>query len=126
MRQKTERMTIAVHIMISPEDGVYNAVCLEMGLAMSAPTPNAAESDMVQLIFDHIRGCLEEGRPQDILVPAPPEYWSTYAEAVASDSCEQLTRSSLPETSVYERGEAISRWTKKVEAYSFVCAGVPG
>ena len=93
-RKRALPMTIDLHVMITLENGVYDAVCLEMGLATSSPDLEAVQRDLAELILAHIRGCLEEGRPQDMFVPAPPEYWAEYAEAVASDACHQ--RKKLP------------------------------
>ncbi len=82
-------MTISVRVLITEEDGVYNATCLEMGLAAAGPDLEVVKTDMVDLIGAHINACLEEGRPQDIFVPAPPEYWWQYAKAVTTDACHE-------------------------------------
>ena len=81
-------MEITLRVLITEEEGVYNATCLEMGLAAAGPDLPTVKQDMVHLIVAHINACLEEGRPQDIFVPAPPEYWWAYARAVADSACQ--------------------------------------
>lgn len=80
-------MTIDLHVLVTEEDGVHNATCLEMGLATAGPEIEVVERDMVELIGAHIAACLQAGRPQDIFVAAPPEYWLTYAQAVSEGHC---------------------------------------
>jgi hypothetical protein len=115
-------MTIDLHVMIRHEDDGYAAICLEMGLATSGPDLDVVERDMMQLIYDHITACLDEGRSEDMFVPAPPEYWSEYAEAIASDSCHERTELNMPRIAAPNEAKEVSRYTRKVAAHSFVCA----
>ena len=80
---------IDVRVLIVEKDGVYNATCLEMGLATAGPDLGTVKRDMGELIVAHLRACAEEGRPQDAFVPAPPEYWRMYAQAVVEGFCRQ-------------------------------------
>ncbi len=73
-------MKIGLRVLITSEGGIYNATCLEMGLAAAGPDLAAVKRDMAELIGAHISACLEEGRPQDIFVPAPSEFWWEYAQ----------------------------------------------
>ena len=117
-RKKVFPMTIDLHVLITSEDDVYDAVCLEMGLAASARDMESVRQEMVALIVAHIRGCIEEGRPQDMFVPASPEYWEHYAEAVASNACRQRRKLEIPKTP----GDLASRWVDRLAAISIVCS----
>lgn len=86
--QRMGSVDISVRILITEEEGIYNATCLEMGLAAAGPDLPTVKQDMLHLIVAHISACIEEGRPQDIFVPAPPEYWWVYARAVADSACQ--------------------------------------
>ena len=121
-RKRALPMTIDLHVMITLENGVYDAVCLEMGLATSSPDLEAVQRDLAELILAHIRGCLEEGRPQDMFVPAPPEYWAEYAEAVASDACHQRKKLPIPKIPKRDGEDEASRWVDRISAHSFVCS----
>jgi hypothetical protein len=91
---------IELRVLIIEEEGVYNATCLEMGLAAAGPDLETVKRDMLDLIAAHLRACADEGRPQDAFVPAPPEYWQKYAEAVREGACrtQRLIPPSLPRT----------------------------
>jgi hypothetical protein len=67
-----------LHVLIERENGVYNAVCLEMGLTAAGPDLDAVIDDMLAVIRAHVEHCLEQRRPQDIFVPAAPEEWLKY------------------------------------------------
>ena len=121
-RKKSLPMTIDLHVMITFGDGIYSAVCLEMGLATAGPDLDTVKSDMGLLIRDHIRGCLEEGRPRDMFVPAAPEYWLEYTSAVASQSCRQRTKLPLPALDAGSAGDETLDYVSHVQADSFVCA----
>lgn len=91
---------VELRVFIVEEEGVYNATCLEMGLAAAGPDLEIVKRDMLELIAAHLSACAEEGRPQDAFVPAPPEYWQKYAEAVTEGACrmQRLTPPRLPRT----------------------------
>jgi len=89
MRPSSANVKIDVRVLIVEEDGVYNATCLEMGLTAAGPDLDVVKRDMAELIVAHLTACADEGRPQDAFVPAPPEYWQMYAEAIADGLCRE-------------------------------------
>jgi len=85
--EKGSTVKIDVHLLITEEDGIFNATCLEMGLAAAGPDLDTVTRDMLELVIVHLRACEEEGHPQDAFVPAPAEYWGRYADAVRRKAC---------------------------------------
>jgi len=130
-------MAIDLHVVVTRDDDVWDAVCLEMGLATSARDPETLKGEIARLIFAHILGCLEEGRPQDILVPAPAEDWAQLAKAMMAGTChaERLDlRKFLPDELLNTAREQSGApapsadawvhpalWKRQVKAHSFVC-----
>lgn len=74
--QKGKGVKIQVRVLITQEEGVYNATCLEMGLAAAGPDLDMVRRDMAELIVAQLEACAAAGRPEDAFVPAPPEYWA--------------------------------------------------
>lgn len=72
-----------LHVLIVEEDGVFNATCLEMGLAAADPDLEQTKRDMVEVIEGQIAACLEIGDPEGIFVAAPPEDWLEWASIEA-------------------------------------------
>lgn len=110
-------MKIDVRVLITEEDGIFNATCLEMGLATAGPDLDTVRQDMIELIIAHLNACESEGRPQDAFAPAPAEYWRTYAEAVRKKTC-RTKKLDLPSPPKSRAGNFLS----DIAVRSYVCA----
>ncbi len=108
---------IDVRVLVTEDKGIFNATCLEMGLATAGPDLKTVMQDMVALIIAHLKACQEDGRPEDAFVPAPPEYWRTYAEAVWKKTC-RTKKLDLPSSVKPRTGNFLSNLTVR----SYVCA----
>ena len=78
---------IHLHVLITEDQGVYNAICLEMSLAAAGPGLQQVKQDMAELIKSHITACEEENRPEDMFVPAPAEDWAALRQAIMGNTC---------------------------------------
>jgi hypothetical protein len=115
--QKGKDVKIEVRVLITKEEGAYNATCLEMGLAAAGPDLDTVRSDMAELIVAQLRACQEEGRLGDAFVPAPPEYWRIYVESVLGKSC-QMKKMDL----LAQPGPATQSLLSDLDVRSYVCA----
>ena len=115
--EKGTAVKMDLHILITEEADVYNATCLEMGLATAGPDLQTVRRDMMELIAAHLSACRAEGRPQDVLVPAPPEYWRAYFEAVQKGECRP--QRSVPESELRPTAAGLM---SHLSVRSFVCA----
>ena len=114
---KGTRVKADVHVLIVEEDGIYNATCLEMGLAAAGPDLPTVRRDMLEIMAAHLTACEKEKRPQDAFVPAPAEYWRVYYEAIKAGVCR--TTETEPQPSGKPRsGDPMSY----LDVRSFVCA----
>jgi hypothetical protein len=62
-------------LILQDEDGFFNAICLQMDLVTCGRDLEQVKDDILELIRVQVVDCLQEGRPQDVLRPAPQEYW---------------------------------------------------
>jgi hypothetical protein len=108
---------IDVHVLVTEEEGIFNATCLEMGLATAGPDFETVTQDMVTLIVAHLKACEKEGRPEDAFVPAPPEYWKTYAQAIWKKVC-RSRKLDLPSSAMPRKHNLLS----DLAVRSYVCS----
>jgi hypothetical protein len=70
------------------EEGIYNATCLETGLVAAGPDLKLVRQEILSVLRTHIAACIAEDRPEDVLVPAPEEYWQEYWQALSITEAE--------------------------------------
>jgi predicted RNase H-like HicB family nuclease len=65
-----------IHVLIEKEDGVFSAHCLEFDITADGKTLEEALQNIIDCMKNHIEFCIEMGNYDQILNPAPQEYWN--------------------------------------------------
>lgn len=75
---KDRKFRLNVHVLIEKEDDLFTAHCLEFDIVADGQTLQEAQENIVDAIVDHITFCLEVGNVENILNPAPKEFWNKF------------------------------------------------
>lgn len=65
-------------VLIRREPDAWVAHCLELDLVAVAPTVEQAESDIIDIVFTHVRYAFENDNIEHMYHPAPPEVWQEF------------------------------------------------
>jgi len=69
---------IYAHVLIDKEEDLYTAHCLEFDIVADGKTISEAKDEILKAIANHISFCLAMDNKENILNPAPKEYWNRF------------------------------------------------
>lgn len=75
-------LLMALHYLFSHSGDKFVAHCLDLDIATSAPTLEAAEQRLNRLVQFQVATC-SEGNERQLMVTAPFEYWKALSSAKA-------------------------------------------
>jgi hypothetical protein len=73
-----EKVNFMFNILITEEDGLYIAHCLELDIVATAATEAQVKQDMIDLIKAQITYAFEHNNFAYLYHPAPPEVWEQF------------------------------------------------
>ena len=77
-RVMTNDLQIDLRAILSREDGVWLAHCLEMDIVAEGTTFRQATQDLVDLCVFQIQTAIEHHDLASVFRPAPPEVWNDF------------------------------------------------
>jgi hypothetical protein len=75
---KGKDVSLSAHVLIDQENDIFTAHCLEFDIVADGKTSNQAVQNLLDCVANHISFCLETGNVDNILNPAPKEYWNRF------------------------------------------------
>ncbi|MCI0692318.1 hypothetical protein L0337_09985 [candidate division KSB1 bacterium] len=78
LKLTSESVEIYVHILIDKEDDLYTAHCLEFDIVADGKTVTEARQEILKAIVNHVSFCIATNNTDNIMNPAPGEYWNKY------------------------------------------------
>lgn len=67
-----------LHILVTAEDGLIVARCLDFTVATHGDTVEEAVNDLTDMLADHVRYYLERGIPDKLIRPDHEEHWQIF------------------------------------------------